>query len=621
MLRSVILSFIFLLSICITYTAHAQPCIATFPFNETFEATNGNWTPGGTSSDWAWGTPAKTTINAAGQGNKCWLTGGLTASSYNSAENSYLQSPCFNFSTLVNPRISFKIFWETEQKYDGAALQYSTDGGASWNLLGSINSNSNCLGQNWYNTPSVIYLGSGAGWSGTVNTGSCSAGQGGSGGWLTASHDLSPLAGKTNVMFRFVFGAGTVCNSFDGFAIDDVNIFEGPPNSASFTSTCRPGRTVNFSNTSLCSTGSSWNFGDPASGANNISAAFNEAHNFSAAGTYIVTLTSTFAAGPPASITTPVTILDVMINVTQPSSCGGAQAATLAAIPSGSTGAYMYAWNTNPVQTTQTIITGAGNYIVTINSGAACPASDTVEVIAPLPLTISPVVTAQQCTVNNGAITANVSGGEPAYNYLWSNGATTSAISDLAAGSYSLHVTDANGCTADSMNIIVVHTDRPAAAELGADAVICPGEKLLLSPGIFSSYLWQDNSMTATYTVTVTGDYSVTVTDAAGCTGFDKIHVTVDCSDIYFPAAFTPNGDSKNELFGPAGSNLSVVKNYRLDIYNRYGQLAFHSGDPYLKWNGKFENKISGNETFVWMASYSINGKQRFKKGTVTLIK
>ncbi|HSN62417.1 MAG TPA: hypothetical protein VLR49_15885, partial [Ferruginibacter sp.] len=62
--------------------------IAVFPYNEGFEATDGNWIAGGTSSDWAWGTPTKAVINAAGSGSRCWIIGGLTNSSYNDAENS-----------------------------------------------------------------------------------------------------------------------------------------------------------------------------------------------------------------------------------------------------------------------------------------------------------------------------------------------------------------------------------------------------------------------------------------------------------------------------------------------------------------------------------------------------
>src|SRR5437868_3487976 len=93
--------------------------VSSFPYHEGFEFGDGNWTHGGTASDWALGTPSKPVINAAAAGSFSWITGGLTNSSYNNGENSWLQSPCFDFTTLVNPQISFSIFWETEKRYDG----------------------------------------------------------------------------------------------------------------------------------------------------------------------------------------------------------------------------------------------------------------------------------------------------------------------------------------------------------------------------------------------------------------------------------------------------------------------------------------------------------------------
>jgi hypothetical protein len=83
--------------------------INIFPYTEGFETTNGNWTTGGTASDWAWGTPNKTIINSAATGSKCWIVGGLTGNFYNNGERSWLQSPCFDFTTLQYPHISFNV--------------------------------------------------------------------------------------------------------------------------------------------------------------------------------------------------------------------------------------------------------------------------------------------------------------------------------------------------------------------------------------------------------------------------------------------------------------------------------------------------------------------------------
>ena len=102
-------------------SAQCGTTINTFPYAEDFETSQGGWTPGGTSNDWAWGTPAKAVITGAGSGHKCWVSGGLTTSFYNYGERSYVKSPCFNFSGLQYPMIDFLIFWDSEHTYDGFA--------------------------------------------------------------------------------------------------------------------------------------------------------------------------------------------------------------------------------------------------------------------------------------------------------------------------------------------------------------------------------------------------------------------------------------------------------------------------------------------------------------------
>lgn len=678
---------------------YAQPCVSSFPYNEDFETSNGSWVPAGTASDWAWGTPAKPVITGAAGGNKCWITGGLTASSYNLSERSTLTSPCFNFSTLVYPRIDFQIFWETERKYDGAKLQYSTDGGTVWNDIGSTATAANsCISQNWYNNSSINYLSATAGWSGNIqgNSGSCLGGQG-SGAWLHAWHDLKFLAGQANVRFRFDFGAGSSCNAYDGFAIDDVSIGEWPQNTASFSYVCKPARTIDFTATTSCANGYSWNFGDPASGAANIDNTPNPSHTFSAPGSYTVLLTANFQGGPPATTTQTVTVIDANIQVTHPISCAGNDGSLLVNVL-GSNGPFTYQWNTNPVQTTASatnltagaysvIISGSnmcstiasstltapaqltinvntvnascgnnngsisanvnggtgsytylwstgattsaitnlppGSYSLHVVDGSGC-SKDTVGIIISninTPLSLQVIATNPQCNKNNGAISATVSGGMPAYQFTWNNGMAGPSINSLAPGVYNLHITDGSGCSKDSTGIVLRNINTPFSINLGKDTTLCTGQTLRLVPGYFADYLWQDNSTNADYLVASPGVYAVVVTNALGCTSRDEIVVSyTDCKDIYFPNAFTPNNDGLNDGFGPLGGAVNLLKDYRLNIYNRYGQLVYSTAIPQNKWNGKFNANKSDTQVFVWYASFSLLGKTETRKGTVLLI-
>jgi hypothetical protein len=88
-----------------------------------------------------------------------------------------------------------------------------------------------------------------------------------------------------------------------------------------------------------------------------------------------------------------------------------------------------------------------------------------------------------------------------------------------------VQVTDACGFTASDS--IVLSADSPQGIDLGSDTAICNGQQILLDAGSgFSSYLWQDNSNAATYSVTVAGTYFVSALNAAGCSYADTITVT-----------------------------------------------------------------------------------------------
>jgi len=596
--------------------------IATFPYQEGFESNNGNWLVGGSYPDWEWGTPAKATIHSAGSGAKCWIAGGLTKTTYNNNENSWLQSPCFDFTTLIHPQISFKIFWETEKKWDGGSIEYSLDG-SNWVVLGTSNDNTNCSGVNWFNTPTVSGLS--AGWSGNIQaTSPCSGGAGGgSGGWVTAKHVLDFLAGKPSVLFRFRFAAGSQCNTYDGFAIDDVMISETQPQTPSFSYACSGNNTVAFTNTSsVCSSNFNWNFGDPASGANNISTQENPTHIFSAPGSYTISFSATFPGNitpPPATQT--IYVPGVNIAEIKSINCYGDHTGELYATVAGVSVPVTYAWNTTPVQSTATITNiGAGTYSVTVSGTNVCTTIASYTLTEPAQLVTQVQVTDAKCNQNSGSAKATVTGGTIPYTYMWSNGNTTNSITNVPPGNYSLVVKDDNGCASPSVPVDIKNVNNPISVFLGEDTSFCPGNTLTLNAGTFASYEWQDHSTNATFTVTKTGKYWVSVKDADGCTTSDTILVNVDCSEVYFPSGFTPNNDGKNDGFGPLG-NVAGIKKYSFTVYNRWGQIVFASSNPYEKWDGKFKGTDIDLGSYVWFATYTLNYTQRTQKGIVTLIR
>ena len=627
---------------CINQKSYAQCAtpVSVFPYNEDFEATNGGWVPGGTGSDWTWGTPAKPVITGAASGVKCWIIGGLTASKYNDGEASWLQSPCFDFTSLQYPYISFSVFWEMERRFDGANFQYSTNLGVTWTNVGTISDPVNCLNDNWFNFTPVTYLSTLAsvrdGWSGNIQStsGSCQGG-GGSGRWVNAQHCMPNLAGMPNVIFRFTFGAGTQCNAYDGFAIDDINIKEAPPNNASFTYACTNNTTVNFTNTSALCPALSWDFGDPASGVNNSSTLGNPTHVFSGPKAYTITLITTGPSNAPSTTQQTVNILGLTTSVISNNNCFGDNngSASVNVIPVAAA-PFFYSWNTIPAQTTATA-TGlaGGTYTVTVNALNSCTTTATAIITEPAALTHSVNIIQPGCAVTTGSATITENGGTTPYTYSWfPSGGTGPIASGLAPGNYIVTVTDSKLCKED-INIIIATATAPNINIVNSKDVSCfglsDGNATVLATGGNSPYNYSWNTVPTQKTATATnlsaGNYSVTVTDNNGCFATTSVQILQPpngfCGEVYFPNAFTPNGDTKNDDFGPLG-NVAAISNYHLQVYNRYGEIVFSSRDPFEKWNGFYKSKLNSPGSFVWFVTYTYkNLFKRSEQGTVTIIK
>lgn len=196
------------------------PVISTYPYLENFEGTANGWFSGGNSSSWALGTPSAAIITGAASGTKAWATN-LTGN-YNTGENSWVQSPCFDLSSpnLVSPELRFKLWYEVGQFDGGANVQYSTNGGQTWTTLGNTTSGL----QNWYNGATITNSGTPAqpGWFG--NTGNTTFP--GSGGYIEVAHSLNALRGQSSVIFRVRFYSATFATLRNGIAFDDFRVFQ-----------------------------------------------------------------------------------------------------------------------------------------------------------------------------------------------------------------------------------------------------------------------------------------------------------------------------------------------------------------------------------------------------------
>jgi Secretion system C-terminal sorting domain len=181
-------------------------------------------------------------------------------------------------------------------------------------------------------------------------------------------------------------------------------------------------------------------------------------------------------------------------------------------------GGTSYVWS-NGINTVANAITAAGTYTVTVTNTAGCTATTSQAVITNALPTANIAGATAFCSGANTTLTA--SGGT---SYVWSNSVNTAANSIAAAGTYTVTVTNAAGCTATT-NRIVTTNALPTANIAGATA-FCAGANTTLTASGGTSYVWSNGINTVANAITAAGTYTVTVTNAAGCTATTSQTVT-----------------------------------------------------------------------------------------------
>ena len=203
----------------------------------------------------------------------------------------------------------------------------------------------------------------------------------------------------------------------------------------------------------------------------------------------------------------------------------------LTATVSGGTTPYTYIWNTNSVTTATLSGIGAGTYIVSVTDVNGCTGTRTRVVNEPGAIVLNGVTTPATCGLSNGVVSVNITGGAAPFNYQWNSGVTTTSQTGVAAATYTVTVTDVNGCT--QMAIMgLLNEAGPGASIFTSLDVNCNGGSdgfalVVSSSGTAPfSYLWSDNQNTESASNLTAGTYQVTVTDINGCTDTTSVIIT-----------------------------------------------------------------------------------------------
>lgn len=213
--------------------------------------------------------------------------------------------------------------------------------------------------------------------------------------------------------------------------------------------------------------------------------------------------------------------------------CFGGSTGTASVAVSGGAPAYTYTWNSVPAQNTATASNlKAGVYTVLVTDFNGCVQTANATISEPTLLTN--VMTHTDVTVingNNGSAAANPFGGSTPYTYLWNTSATTSSITSLFAGTYTVNITDNKGCVkTDSVKI----TQPPCnglTLNVFTSNALCYGSKgsaFAIITGAKGTYTvtWSDGTIGQSVTGLAAGNYSVSVSDTANCTEFFNFTIT-----------------------------------------------------------------------------------------------
>ena len=286
------------------------------------------------------------------------------------------------------------------------------------------------------------------------------------------------------------------------------------------------------------------------------------------AGTY--TLVDVESGGCPGTVsgssdisTTTVTVSDTTVDPL----CNADNSGSITVTGAGGTAPYSYNWSDPALS--GSVLTGltAGTYDVTVVDANGCEGTSSITLNEPPAITVSvgtpPPI---DCINTTSSVDATASGGTPSYTYNWSNGDTGSTLNTTTAGTYTVTVTDANGCTDETDVTIVDNSLPPPDATISGTGVICPGSGTTVDitvtfvgtgPWTFT-YTDGTNQVTITtgdnpYVITVDepGTYTLVDVEESGCVGTVNGSADISTSNVSIDVTETDllcNGDTNGSI-------------------------------------------------------------------------
>lgn len=280
----------------------------------------------------------------------------------------------------------------------------------------------------------------------------------------------------------------------------------------------------------------------------------------------------------------------------------------------------------------------AGSVTITVQDANGCSDTQTITLTAPTDccdLEILEITTIDESCFGFGDGFAEVTftGGQEPLTFNWNGDLSTeSTLPDLEPGSYSLVITDADGC--EAFGNFSIEEGVLVTISLGNDTTINLGESVPILAEVSGTsagtILWNPTTFLSCSdcfdpisTPTTDVVYSATYIDEEGCEQSDVIRISVipDNPFCLFPDAFTPNGDNVNDLFRTICQGAVFVE---LKIYNRWGELVYQetTNDNIIGWDGVYKGRNAPLDVYVYYTYIEYNdGRTESRVGNVTLIR
>jgi len=321
-------------------------------------------------------------------------------------------------------------------------------------------------------------------------------------------------------------------------------------------------------------------------------------------------------------------------------SCFGLDDGSIVMAGTGGTGTYSYNWANGSTRPDRFNLP-PGMYPVRVTDGNNCQFDTTLQITEPPELLISDinVINALCFGDENGQLQLLGDGGNPPYRYTINDSSfqDENLFLGLSAGTYSVRIEDAEGCTISEE----VTIDQPAqlTVDAGPDQIIRLGEEAdLRAVANFLPVIYQwnptdlltcsDCSSPIAFPVNTT-TFNISIEDPTGCTATDEVVVSVaKLRDLYIPNAFSPNGDGDNDYFtiyaGPDVESIELLR-----IFDRWGNLVYQGQDippgsegEVLGWDGIYQGRELDSAVFTYVAEIRfIDQVTEVYKGDITLMR